>query len=525
MGRGSVFLGVRTGATSSSKGGVVRKYKTFIAAAIFSCSVGRAGDTSAADYSVSWETTGRLEAFTTYDDPTGKIGVLLADGPVITKNHPFFRPTGPSNRSCATCHVPENAMGLSTDRIKAGWKEFADKDPVFASVDGSNCPNLAQNDESSHSLLLNRGVFRISLPWPPRDPQGKPIQPEFDIQVVRDPTGCNTNPTFGLNSKDPHISVYRRPRVVANLKYILNFPNQFGPGFNVKTGFAQPTAPDGQGVYSMNLMADSRFLTLRDQHTGAIKDHIPGAPKLSNTDMDKILGFTQQVYAAQVEDKSGGNLIEPGGPLGLGPYNLMKADIGYNGESIATPTFQHFDQWQGKAGVPPASSSAQFRESVARGANLFIAKVFLIRDVYGITHLGLGNPVKRSCALCHNAQMTGQDLAPGWMDIGTGNWPSASNKFDLPQFKLTCRQDAAPHPYLGRVIYTTDPGRALVTGLCTDIGAIVIGQLRGLAARAPYFSNGSAETLRAVVDFYDRRFQIGYTEQEKQDMVNFLGVL
>jgi len=47
----------------------------------------------------------------------------------------------------------------------------------------------------------------------------------------------------------------------------------------------------------------------------------------------------------------------------------------------------------------------------------------------------------------------------------------------------------------------------------------------GLAARAPYFSNGSAATLREIVDFYDRRFNIRYTEQEKDDLVNFLSVL
>ena len=49
--------------------------------------------------------------------------------------------------------------------------------------------------------------------------------------------------------------------------------------------------------------------------------------------------------------------------------------------------------------------------------------------------------------------------------------------------------------------------------------------MRGLAARAPYFSNGSASTLREVVDFYDRRYDIGYTEQEKQDLVNLMSVL
>ena len=48
---------------------------------------------------------------------------------------------------------------------------------------------------------------------------------------------------------------------------------------------------------------------------------------------------------------------------------------------------------------------------------------------------------------------------------------------------------------------------------------------RALAARAPYFSNGSAATLRELVDFYDRRFNIRYTEQERIDLVNFLSVL
>jgi len=49
--------------------------------------------------------------------------------------------------------------------------------------------------------------------------------------------------------------------------------------------------------------------------------------------------------------------------------------------------------------------------------------------------------------------------------------------------------------------------------------------LRGLAARAPYFHNGSAATLMDVVNFYDQRFSIGFTDQQKQDLVNFLNTL
>jgi cytochrome c peroxidase len=125
-------------------------------------------------------------------------------------------------------------------------------------------------------------------------------------------------------------------------------------------------------------------------------------------------------------------------------------------------------------------------------------------------------------------------VANGWMDLGTTNlpWaleppvsPWAENKPEMPLFKITCRADLPPHPFLGREIYTQDPGRALISGKCDDVGAIVIQQFRGLAARAPYFVNGSAANLRELVDYYDRRFNIRYTEQEKQDLVNFLSVL
>jgi hypothetical protein len=36
---------------------------------------------------------------------------------------------------------------------------------------------------------------------------------------------------------------------------------------------------------------------------------------------------------------------------------------------------------------------------------------------------------------------------------------------------------------------------------------------------------GSAATLKDVVDFYDQRFHMGLTAQEKQDLEKFLRVL
>ena len=65
----------------------------------------------------------------------------------------------------------------------------------------------------------------------------------------------------------------------------------------------------------------------------------------------------------------------------------------------------------------------------------------------------------------------------------------------------------------------------MVTGRWADIGKFKGPILRGLAARAPYFHNGSASSLEEVVDFYDSRFKVGLTTRERADLVAFLGAL
>jgi cytochrome c peroxidase len=63
------------------------------------------------------------------------------------------------------------------------------------------------------------------------------------------------------------------------------------------------------------------------------------------------------------------------------------------------------------------------------------------------------------------------------------------------------------------------------SGKWTDIGKTKGPMLRGLAGRAPYFHNGSAPDLKAVVDFYNARFAIGLTSQQESDLVAFLSAL
>jgi cytochrome c peroxidase len=49
--------------------------------------------------------------------------------------------------------------------------------------------------------------------------------------------------------------------------------------------------------------------------------------------------------------------------------------------------------------------------------------------------------------------------------------------------------------------------------------------LRGLAARAPYFHNGAAADLKELVNFYDQRFGMNLTAQQKSDLLAFLNSL
>jgi hypothetical protein len=476
-----------------------------------------------------------LAEFATYVNDHGQVGVLNTLGRVETKGHPFFEAIGSNGRACVTCHQPSDGMALSVRSVRERWTDTGGKDPLFAAVDGMNCPNLPPGDPRSHSLLLERGLIRVALPWPPRRADGTRIDPEFTIEVVRDPSGCNTDGVYGLTSANPSISVFRRPRPVANTKYTTH--QNFGVGpFIAKSGMPTALDPANGRPTSMNLMADARVPTLALQAEDAAVQHLQFKGRLTPAQVARIVDFETQVYVAQVASTSAGSLVEPDGPPAFGPRRLAAGDAGVLGNNTTRYVFPMEDKWKALARTADASQNARSaaRESIARGHDVFMFRTFWIRDSMHLNTVGLGNPAKRTCATCHGMHMTGMDTANGWMDIGTTNLPWASEvplnpwneaKPQMPLFRITCKPGVKPHPFLGRVIYTQDPGRALVSGQCNDVGTIVMQQFRGLAARAPYFSNGSAATLRELVDFYDRRYAIGYSEQEKQDLVNFLGVL
>jgi hypothetical protein len=331
------------------------------------------------------------------------------------------------------------------------------------------------------------------------------------------------------------VSVYRRPRPVANLRYVTH--QKFGVfAFIGKNGLPASRDPATGEPSGMNLLADARQPTLATQAVEAAITHLQFDGRLDDARLARIVDFERQLYVAQTRHSGAGDLMEEGGPAGLGVRNVAAGKDGLLGNNITNFVIPIGDRWKSLPASPDVVTAERnrARESIARGHDVFMFRTFWIRDAMHLNTVGLGNPTKRTCATCHGMHMMGMDVANGWMDIGTTNLPHAreeprnpwnEHKPELPLFKITCRASVAPHPFLGRTIYTQDPGRALISGKCNDVGAIVMQQLRGLSARAPYFSNGSAGSLGEMVDFYDRRFDIGFTDREREDLVNFLSAL
>ena len=119
---------------------------------------------------------------------------------------------------------------------------------------------------------------------------------------------------------------------------------------------------------------------------------------------------------------------------------------------------------------------------------------------------------------CHDSPNVGNHSLSVPLNVGVTDVDSSLDVSYLPVFTLQNKTTF-------EVKRTTDPGRALITGAWKDIGKMKGPILRGLSSRAPYFHNGSARTLGDVVDFYNTRFNMGLTAQERQDLIAFLSAL
>lgn len=466
-------------------------------------------------------------------DRTGFISTYNVNGP-IKDNSAFFQSLGTNGRSCATCHVVSNAMGLSTDNIQARFLLTRGRDPLFAAVDGANCPNTSSNNPASHSLLLKNGLIRIPIQLPAGS--------QFTIRAVVDPYGCAivTDPGSGLQT----VSVYRRPLPTANLRFLSAIM------FDGRETIAPLTNPQ---TFHANLVTD-----LMHQSVSATVTHAQGVTPTIAQQTD-IVNFELGLSSAQLADFQAGLLNQNGAMGGASVLSAQNYYPGINDTLGADPTgaafnptgFTLYSSWENlKSGNRRDWAQVAARQDIAAGEKLFNSHPLTVTGVRGLNDnpalagaLGVSLPIASfpgTCTTCHDAPNVGNHSLPLPLDIGTGHDttletdPQISTGLmqlsppDVPVFEITGCPDpfaasgSSTEPY---VIYTTDPGKALLTGQCGDVNRIKGPVLRGLAARAPYFHNGAARDLNELVNFYNERFQMNLTDKEKTQLIAFLNSL
>jgi cytochrome c peroxidase len=412
----------------------------------------------------------------------------------IDRNNPFFRELGTNGRTCVDCHQPDAAWSITPRNLQQLFDKTSGLDPVFRTNDGSNSPHAdvssVEKRRQAYSMLLNKGVIRVGLPIPDKA--------EFELTEVEDPYGF---------ASAAELSLFRRPL----------------PGTNVR--FVSAVMWDGRETSIAIQNPDNLKTNLKRQAIDATLGHAQASSEPSADLVTQIVEFVFGLHTTQTWDDAAGALIF-GGPK-ADPISLTRQEffIGINDPIGMNPRGTPFDPMAMRifeAWKNPTSSFLDFgdaqarsaaRQSVARGEQIFNTRSIALDGVGGLND-ALGVPVLQgTCTTCHDTPNVGNHSVSMPLNIGISD--QSRRTPDMPLYTL--RKKATRE-----TIKTTDPGRALISGKWADIGKFKGPTLRALAARPPYFHNGSAASLADVVEFYNTRFNIGFTPQEKADLIAFL---
>jgi cytochrome c peroxidase len=410
----------------------------------------------------------------------------------IDLENPFFQDLGTNKRTCFSCHQPDSGWTITPANLERRFLATLGADAVFRNNDGSNCEgaiaNTVAQKRAAYSLLLTRGLVRVGL--------DVPANAEFVVDSVRDPYQCAGATT--------DVSVYRRPLPSANLPFV------------------SAIMWDGRESSADTLIHHD----LLQQANDATRGHAAGLRDLSEAEAQQIVDFETSIFTAQSHDRLAGALDARGaggGPAALAaqPFFIGINDpVGLNptGASFDPRAFTAFNPWR-SAGANDLPSEA--RRAIARGQEIFNTRPIVLSGVGGLNMHTFPNGVTPpesfvgTCTICHDTPNAGNHSVKAPLNIGLTDPAIAPY---LPVYTL--RNLAT-----GQTIETTDPGRALISGKWRDIGRFKGPVLRALASRAPYFHNGAAATLDEVLDFYEQRFQMGLTPQERADLLAFLRAL
>lgn len=429
-------------------------------------------------------------------NPDGATLTFTASG-TIDRATPFFKAFG-NGRSCASCHDEGAGWSLSPAGLQARFAASAGTDPVFRLVDGANSPR-AQADtldqkRVAYSMLLTRGVIRVGMPIP--------SGAEFTLAAADDPYGF---------ASATELSLFRRPLPSANLKFA-----------STVMWDARETLADAQSPICIRDAVPAQCFASLDtnllhQANSAVRGHAEAAQDLTAAEQRTIVDFEKTLFTAQSQSTVAGDLTA-GGALG-GPALLAGQNFYFGINDLTTGDYQTnapftrqvmnlFGAWRNLPA--PGTAQDQARMAIARGENLFNTRPMNIAQVAGLAD------TRGSCTTCHNAPNSGSHSITRMFNTGVS--AAVRRTANMPLYTL---RNAAT----GEQVQTSDPGVAMVTGKWGDIGKFKTPTLRGAAARAPFFHDGSAPDMEAVVQFYDRRFRMGLSPQEAADLAAFLKAL
>ncbi len=421
----------------------------------------------------------------------------------IDLNNAFFKKFGTNDRTCGTCHVPTEGWVITPKGIKERFEKTHGTDPVFRLVDGANSPladvSTVENRRQAYSMLLDKANIRVGI--------GIPADAEFTLAAVNDPYGF---------ASAAELSLFRRPMPTTNLKFI-----------SAVMWDGRETTRDSNStdcIFGTTTCFSPVSFDLSTQANHATLGHAEAAAALTDAEKAEIVAFELGLFTAQVTDKVAGSLDKHGGRGGPRTLSDQIYYFGINDtlvgdyrtrEPFNSSAMSLYDDWK-RYSSSSNGSNKKARAAIARGQLLFNSKPIQITGVKGINDdLGVG-VLPGTCTTCHNTPNSGNHSTPMPLDIGVSD--ASRRTPDMPLYTL---QNKAT----GETIETTDPGRALVTGKWKDIGRFKGPVLRSVASRPPYFHNGSAKDLPAVIEFYNTRFSIGLTDREQADLVAFLASL
>jgi cytochrome c peroxidase len=417
-----------------------------------------------------------------FANPSGISRTYNSHG-AIDFDNPFFQSLGTNGRSCGSCHDAADGWTVVPSHVQARFDATDGEDPIFRTNDGANSPladvSTVDAKRSAYSMLLTKGLIRVGI--------AVPANADFELIDVDDPYGY---------ASSAELSLFRRPLPATNLQFLAT------------------VMWDGRETFA----GKSIHFDLSDQANGATLGHAAAANPLTADQRERIVRFETGLFTAQATDNAAGVLNAErgaGGPLQLSgqPFYVGINDVlspGFNPR-----VFTLFDSWaSGPSSRRDPYSDA--RKAVVRGQEIFNTRVFSIAGVRGVNDaLGVA-ALPGTCTTCHDTPNVGNHSTSLPLDLGLTTAERRTEDMPLYTFRNKTTNE---------IMQATDPGRALITGKWKDMSLFKGPILRGLASRAPYFHNGLAPTLAHLVEFYDQRFTIGLTPQEKSDLVAFLKAL